>query len=78
MRIHFLSHICSWQCMTSFHVNRWHRKYGGAELLLKKINKMEVNIKTCHVTYDISRDLNPEDLDIGGLHVEEGLKVITL
>ena len=32
--------------------------------LLKKINKVnnvEVNIKTCYVTYGMSRDLNLED-----------------
>ena len=39
---------------------------------------MEVNIKICHVTYSMSRDLNFEDLRIGGLHIEHSLKVTTL
>ena len=35
--------------------------------LLKKINKVnivDVNIKTCHATYSISRDFNPESHNI--------------
>ena len=30
----------------------------------KKINKVEINIKTCHITYIVSRDFNPEGHNI--------------
>ena len=46
--------------------------------LAQKVNKVEVNIKTCHVTYSMSRDLHPDDLSISGLHIEQSLKVTTL
>ena len=59
-------------------LNRWHCKYGKAEHYSKKINKLKVNIKTCHVTYGMSRNLNTEDFGISGLHVEQGLKVTIL
>ena len=38
-----------------------------SKVLLKKINKVnniEVNIKTHHVTYDLSRNFNPEGHNI--------------
>ena len=38
--------------------------------LAQKVNKVEVNIKTCHVIYNMSRDLNSENLDIGKLYME--------
>ena len=46
--------------------------------LAQNLNKIEINIKTCHVTYNISRDLNFEDVSISGFHVEQGLKVTIL
>ena len=30
----------------------------------KKVNKIEVNIKTYHINYVVSRDFNPEDHNI--------------
>ena len=38
---------------TSFHLNRWRRWCGGAELCSEKVN-VEVNIKTCHVTCHVT------------------------
>ena len=46
--------------------------------LAQKINKVEVNIKTCHVIYSVSYDLNPENHDISRLYIEQSLKVIIL
>ena len=44
----------------------------------QKIYKLEVHIKTCHVIYDVSCNLNSKDLSIGKHYVEQGLKVTTL
>ena len=38
--------------------------------LAQKVNKVEVNIKTCHVTYDVSCDLNLKDFGIYRLHMK--------
>ena len=38
---------------TSFHLNRWCCQYDEVELCSEKVN-MEVNIKTCHVTYHVT------------------------
>ena len=46
--------------------------------LAQKINKIKVNIMTHHITYDVSHDLNPEDLSIGRLYIEQGLKITIL
>ena len=40
----------------------------------KKINKVEVNIKTDHVTYGMSRDFNPEGHDIT-IHIDKNIMV---
>ena len=45
---------------------------------IQKINKMEVNIKTYHITYNMSRNLNSRNLGIGGVYIEQDLKVMTL
>ena len=46
--------------------------------LAQKIYKVEVNIMTCHIIYGVLRDLNFEDLSIGGLYMEQSLKIIIL
>ena len=46
--------------------------------LAQKINKVKVNIKACHVTYNVLRDLHLENLNIDRLYIEQVLKVITL
>ena len=46
--------------------------------LAQKVNKMEVNIKTRHVTCGVSHDFNPEGHGISGLRVEQSLKVTIL
>lgn len=46
--------------------------------LAQKIYKMEVNIKTCHLTYDVSRNFNSKGKCISGLYVEQNLKVTVL
>ena len=46
--------------------------------LAQKVNKIEVNIKICHVTYSVLRNLNPKDFNIGELYMEQNLKVLIL
>ena len=46
-----------------------------SKALLKKIDKMEVNIKTCYVNFSISHDFNPEGHYTSGLHLKQSLKV---
>ena len=62
----------------SFHVNQWRRRSHGAGPLLKKVNKVEVNIKICHITYVISHDFNLEDKCISKLYIEKSLKITIL
>ena len=50
--------------ITSFHINHWRCRYGEAEPLLKKENKMEINSKIYHITYGISHDFNLEGHNI--------------
>ena len=34
------------------------------KVIKRKVNKVKVNIKTRHVTYNVSRDFNPKDHDM--------------
>ena len=40
--------------------------------LAEKNYTVDVNITTCHITYSVLRNFNPKDLDINGLHIEQG------
>ena len=46
--------------------------------LAQKTDKVEVNIKTCHITYNISYDFNLESHNTSRVHVEYSLKIIIL
>ena len=46
--------------------------------LVKKIDKIEVNIKTYHIICGILRDFNLKNHGIRRLHMEQSLKVIIL
>lgn len=39
---------------------------------------MKVNIKTCHITYNISHDFNLEGHGTIGLYLEQNLKITIL
>ena len=46
--------------------------------MLKKVNKIKVNIKTCHITYNVLREFYSEDYSTNRFYLEQSLKVIIL
>ena len=49
-----------------------------SRVLFKKINKLEINIKTYHVIWNMSYDSNFEDYNTSRLQVEQSLKITIL
>lgn len=49
-----------------------------SRILLKKVDKVKVNIKTYHVFYDILRNFYFKDYGTSGLYIKQNLKIIIL
>lgn len=62
MKIYFLSYIHLKQYIISFYINQWYGKSGKAKFLLKKIDKVKVNINIYYITDKISYNIYFERL----------------